>query len=65
MIAPAPGSGEPPNEAPATRVAVPRKEPATKCGGSPDPGPKGEPEDSAHSALQMLAVAPPRLCFAP
>jgi len=28
-------------------------------------GPKGEPRESAHSALQMLAVAPPRLRFAP
>jgi len=46
-------------------VAVPRKEPATKYGSPPDPGPQGEPEKGAHSALQMLAVAPPRLRFAP
>src|SRR5690606_20914892 len=55
-IVPAPGPAGPPNGAPATRVAVPRKEPATKCGGPAGPGPEGEPEKSAHSALQMLAV---------
>jgi len=58
MIVSAPGSAEPPDEASATRVAVPRKEPTTKYGGSADPGPQGEPGNSAHSALQMLAVAP-------
>ncbi|MCO5118100.1 MAG: LysR family transcriptional regulator [Burkholderiaceae bacterium] len=64
-MVPAPGSDGSPDEAPATRVAVPRKESATKYGSPPDPGPKGEREKSTHSALQMLAVAPPRLCFAP
>src|SRR5690606_365577 len=64
-LAPAAGSAGPPSEAPAPRGAVPRKEPATKCGGAAGPGPEGEPEKSAHSALQMLAVAPPRLRFAP
>ena len=49
----------------ATRVAVSRKEPVTMDGRLEGLGPKGEPRKRAHSALHMLAVAPPRLCFAP
>src|SRR5690606_36615997 len=62
-VVPAPGPAKRQGEAPATRVAVPRKEPATMDGLFAGPGPKGEPREGTHSALQMLAVAPPRLRF--
>ncbi len=47
------------------RVAGPHNEPATTDGAANHPGPKGWAGKGAQAALQMLAVPPARLRFAP